>query len=505
MMKKLLVLHVHGFLLALLLQGSNGAQESEHSCSWASTDRRCRKSILEDSINKISKLECPLPNSDNFLHIVRPRKAFDPDGGFVDYIFECPVPQTDNLRSGSDKPQKCMATSDEKKIGNACDTLFFVSLMPDVGDLGFRPPNSEIYPAFKTEFKREMLQKRLGMYDIPWVVENHESADKFPNMHDQDFVDQLFGVMSMDPSVRYFFPYILFGDTSHVLRTKGMTLESALRNTPAYLEALEQVFLKIEGPEGPQRLADIKKIPNAPALLFVSSANGPSARLDLTMMLMKEHIPIDYIGRQLHKQNHHLPHWWAARNKGHDPSHHSHILKQMLVSQYPFFLAFENSLCPYYITEKLWQPLLVGSIPVYLGTTDVFKLLPHRDAIIHIQDFKNISHLTGYLHSLIKDPKKREKHQKWRNVAFQPGFYQHNVPLSEDNTVLCKMCLDIRSGITRNATYRREHGVRAIPPCEEKFWCPGKQLEFSYDGIQDGSAVTECHGTGAQGPAIYDV
>lgn len=38
------------------------------------------------------------------------------------------------------------------------------------------------------------------------------------------------------------------------------------------------------------------------------------------------------------------------------------------VAQYKFTLAFENAVCDDYITEKLWRPLIVGSVPVYYGS-----------------------------------------------------------------------------------------------------------------------------------------
>jgi hypothetical protein len=41
--------------------------------------------------------------------------------------------------------------------------------------------------------------------------------------------------------------------------------------------------------------------------------------------------------------------------------------KTTLVSQYLFTIAIENSLEYDYVTEKLWQPLAVGGVPIYLG------------------------------------------------------------------------------------------------------------------------------------------
>ena len=42
-----------------------------------------------------------------------------------------------------------------------------------------------------------------------------------------------------------------------------------------------------------------------------------------------------------------------------------------LMSQYRFTLAFENAIGDDYITEKLWRALIVGSVPVYLGSPSI--------------------------------------------------------------------------------------------------------------------------------------
>jgi hypothetical protein len=49
------------------------------------------------------------------------------------------------------------------------------------------------------------------------------------------------------------------------------------------------------------------------------------------------------------------------------------------VARYKFTLSFENAVCDDYITEKLWRPLVVGSVPIYMGSPSV------RVRVIHSQ------------------------------------------------------------------------------------------------------------------------
>jgi Glycosyltransferase family 10 (fucosyltransferase) C-term len=46
-------------------------------------------------------------------------------------------------------------------------------------------------------------------------------------------------------------------------------------------------------------------------------------------------------------------------------------------AQYKFSISFENGECNDYITEKLWRPLVIGSVPIYYGAEN-FKVLFSR-------------------------------------------------------------------------------------------------------------------------------
>ncbi len=39
-----------------------------------------------------------------------------------------------------------------------------------------------------------------------------------------------------------------------------------------------------------------------------------------------------------------------------------------LMAKYKFTIAFENAIGDDYITEKLWRPLTLGSVPIYMGS-----------------------------------------------------------------------------------------------------------------------------------------
>ena len=81
---------------------------------------------------------------------------------------------------------------------------------------------------------------------------------------------------------------------------------------------------------------------------FVSNCNSNSKRESLVKKLSK-FIALDIYGR-CGNGNHSCPNKFEC--------------DQMLRRHYRFYLSFENSLCPDYVTEKLYRPLAHDTVPV---------------------------------------------------------------------------------------------------------------------------------------------
>ncbi|XP_053149193.1 3-galactosyl-N-acetylglucosaminide 4-alpha-L-fucosyltransferase FUT3-like [Hemicordylus capensis] len=86
------------------------------------------------------------------------------------------------------------------------------------------------------------------------------------------------------------------------------------------------------------------------------------------------------------------------------------------LSQYKFYLAFENSIHEDYITEKLWKnSLLSGAVPVVCGPPrkNYERFLP-PDAFIHIDDLPTAKELAFFLKELDKDETRYQSYFQWR-------------------------------------------------------------------------------------------
>ena len=63
---------------------------------------------------------------------------------------------------------------------------------------------------------------------------------------------------------------------------------------------------------------------------------------------------------------------------------------------FKFYLAFENSLCTDYVTEKLWRTLGLPLVPVVMGGVDYSRIAPPR-SVIDVNDFPTVKDLADYL------------------------------------------------------------------------------------------------------------
>ncbi|XP_035535327.1 alpha-(1,3)-fucosyltransferase 4-like [Morone saxatilis] len=97
-----------------------------------------------------------------------------------------------------------------------------------------------------------------------------------------------------------------------------------------------------------------------------------------------------------------------------------------LLGRYHFYLALENSQHTDYITEKLWNAVRAGAVPVVLGPSrqNYERFLP-PEAFIHVDDFPTARELARYLLMLRRNPARLRRHLDWRGSysVQQPTFW----------------------------------------------------------------------------------
>ncbi|XP_078537221.1 3-galactosyl-N-acetylglucosaminide 4-alpha-L-fucosyltransferase FUT3-like [Lissotriton helveticus] len=120
-------------------------------------------------------------------------------------------------------------------------------------------------------------------------------------------------------------------------------------------------------------------------------------------------------------------------------------LKHSTISQYKFYLSFENSEHQDYITEKLWDnALLSGTVPVVLGPTreNYERFLP-AEAFIHVDDFSSAQELADYLTLLDSDDERYKRYFDWRRNFKVIGEFDWSI-------YYCKAC----QYLSQNPSYK---------------------------------------------------
>lgn len=93
-----------------------------------------------------------------------------------------------------------------------------------------------------------------------------------------------------------------------------------------------------------------------------------------------------------------FPYWFYKKNiqkvyRGPAGDRHNKL------SEYRFAIAFENSIVPSFITERIFDCFYAGTIPVYLGAPNITDYIP-KNCFIDMRDFKNYEELRIFLESL---------------------------------------------------------------------------------------------------------
>ncbi|XP_035668626.1 alpha-(1,3)-fucosyltransferase 10-like [Branchiostoma floridae] len=145
-------------------------------------------------------------------------------------------------------------------------------------------------------------------------------------------------------------------------------------------------------------------------LVYVHADCDPPSDRDHYVKELMQYIDVDAYGQCLHNKD--LP------KKLQDPLTMEDSDFYKIMAQYKFTLAFENAVCEDYITEKLWRPLHLGSVPIYFGSPSIREWLPSNKSAILVSDFSGPKELAEFLNKLNNDDVEYEKYldHKFANV-----------------------------------------------------------------------------------------
>ncbi|XP_076059229.1 alpha-(1,3)-fucosyltransferase C-like [Oratosquilla oratoria] len=135
---------------------------------------------------------------------------------------------------------------------------------------------------------------------------------------------------------------------------------------------------------------------------------------------------------------------------------------ELFSKKYLFYLAFENSLCLEYVTEKLWNPLIYGLVPVVFGGADYSRILPPHSYINAMQ--LKPKELAELLLELRNSPKLYARYHMWRrywSANLRPPLCELCCRLHQDRSV--RVQHDIPTWWKRVGKCKRPSGTWLTP------------------------------------------
>ncbi len=142
-------------------------------------------------------------------------------------------------------------------------------------------------------------------------------------------------------------------------------------------------------------------------LWVVSHCKAKSRREEYVKKLKKAtNLKVDIYGKCSRKP---VPGDKKSVKSGHDKN------VARLISEYKFYLGFENTLCEDYVTEKFYDILKNGGLPVVNGglAKSDYNAPPH--SFIHVDDFGSPEDLAQELEKLSQNRSAYEDYFWWRN------------------------------------------------------------------------------------------
>ncbi len=142
--------------------------------------------------------------------------------------------------------------------------------------------------------------------------------------------------------------------------------------------------------------------------MYIASNPAALSDRDTYVRELMRYMAVDSYGRCLNNRS------WSTD--------HGRATKLETLSRYPFTLAFENAFTEDYVTEKFFDPLLAGSVPVYLGAPNIGDFAPGEHCFIDVNRFSGPRQLAAHLLELARNETAYGEYLAWRADGVRPEY-----------------------------------------------------------------------------------
>ncbi|XP_072980877.1 putative fucosyltransferase-like protein isoform X2 [Typha angustifolia] len=119
--------------------------------------------------------------------------------------------------------------------------------------------------------------------------------------------------------------------------------------------------------------------------------------------------------------------------------------KVTTLRRYKFSLAFENSNEEDYVTEKFFQSLVAGSVPVVVGAPNIQDFAPSSSSVLHIKTLDDVASVAKTMKHLATDPTAYNQSVRWKYEGPSDSF-KALVDMAAVHSS-CRLCIHIATKI----------------------------------------------------------
>ncbi|XP_022897122.1 glycoprotein 3-alpha-L-fucosyltransferase A-like isoform X1 [Olea europaea var. sylvestris] len=184
------------------------------------------------------------------------------------------------------------------------------------------------------------------------------------------------------------------------------------------------------------------KTESALAAAFISNCAARNFRLQALVALEKSNIKIDSYGG-------------CHRNRN------GRVEKVETLKRYKFCLAFENSNEEDYVTEKFFQCLVAGSVPVVIGAPNIQDFAPCSGSLLHIRELKDVDSVAKSMKYLAENPSAYNESLRWKFEGPSDSF-KALVDMAAVHSS-CRLCIYLATKIREKEEESAEFRKR---PCK---------------------------------------
>ncbi|PON82064.1 Glycosyltransferase [Trema orientale] len=170
----------------------------------------------------------------------------------------------------------------------------------------------------------------------------------------------------------------------------------------------------------------LPKTEKALAAAFISNCGARNFRLQALEALEKLNIKIDSYGG-------------CHRNRD------GRVDKVGALKRYKFSLAFENSNEEDYVTEKFFQSLVAGSVPVVIGAPNIQDFAPAPGSILHIRELGDVDSVAKSMKFLSENPEAYNQTLRWKYEGPSDSF-KALVDMAAVHSS-CRLCIHLATKI----------------------------------------------------------